>query len=339
MKHPFRILAFSLTMFIAPLAGADQAEPFSATFSHPAMSTLFEFTLYSRPGDTHEAQLQRIADQAFAAVDHLESQLSVWISGSPVSYINHQAGKGPTPAPDVVIDIIESSRRQYDATHGAFDISVGPVLELFGFYAKEGRSPSEAEIEQARALVGMDKVVTDSRNRTVELVAPGMRIDFGGIGKGYALDVAAEVLKSNGITRALLKASTSSILAIGAPVGQDHWTVSLENPYNPAEALEELPLADASFSASGCYGDKPTDDQGRRYCHIVDPRTGRPVEGVLATAIVTKESAAAADALTTGFLVMGKAGIEAYCKERPGVLAVFVGVPDAGQPVAEKFQF
>jgi len=233
-----------------------------------------------------------------------------------------------------VIVLLEAARLYHETTGGAFDVTVGPLMELFGFYAKEGNLPSPGEIEAVRARVGMDKVSVDRAAGTVSLAVEGMRIDFGGIGKGYALDVAADVLRSHGVTSAYLSGGTSSIVVIGTPPGRDHWTVRIRNPYNEDEVLETIALVDESFSASGCYGPMLEVD-GEAICNILDPYTGMPLEGVLSAAAIA-DTGMETDALGTAFLVMGREAIEDYCRAHPHVAAVYVGETADGNPVAER---
>ena len=150
----------------------------------------------------------------------------------------------------------------------------------------------------------------------------GMLLDFGGIGKGLALDVAAEVIKNYGVSSAILHAGTSTVLAIGTPPGASGWTVRIRNPYNTSEYIDEVCLKDESLSTSASY-EKWFELDGKKYCHIVDPRTGLPVEGMVsATAIVS--SGTLSDALSTEFFVMGAEETQKYCKEHPDVRAILV---------------
>lgn len=307
------------------------------TFRHEAMGTAFEFTLYAREGDTSTDEILRVAEEAFGAVDDLERRISNWIPDSQISYVNNHAHEGPVAVAPDVLELIQFSRKMFDASGGAFDPTVGPLVALWGFYKGKGHLPDETELREALSKVGMDKVRIDPLARTVAYDKEGMRIDFGGIGKGLALDVAARVLRDNGVTAALLHGGTSSVYALGAPPGQPGWTVRIRDPYNGGEWVEEVILRDESLSTSGSY-EKFFELDGKKYCHIFDPRTGKPVEGMLsATAIAS--SGMESDALSTAFFVMGQEKTEAFCREHPEVRAVMVPMPEDGDPKPVRVNF
>jgi thiamine biosynthesis lipoprotein len=298
------------------------------------MATQFSIKMYP-PSPLYTASyLRQIADAAFEAIDDLEARLSTWRPDSQISAINRRGAKGPVAASPEIIRAIATAKELWESTEGAFDITVGPILELWGFYEDKEGLPSSAEIQVALEQVGMDKVLINRLESTVSLQAQGMRLDFGGVGKGMALDKAARILKDFGIQSALLHGDTSTIIALGAPPNREHWTVHMMNPYNLDEHLDTFALMDASYSFSGCtgnvreIGDKP-------YCHIIDPRTGTPVEGVLAVSAIAK-TATESDALSTAFLVMGREGIGKFCQSRPEIAAIFVALPSDGKPKPER---
>lgn len=316
--------------FVLSVGAFAQDVPLQQTFRHEAMGTFFEFTLYAPAGATDTDALHRIAEQAFAAIDDLETRISSWIPDSHISYVNNHAHEGPVPVASDVLRLTAFSKEVYEETGGAFDITVGPLIELWGFYRGKGHLPGEAELGEALSKVGMDKVRIDPVRRTISFAAKGMRIDFGGVGKGMALDEAARILSENGITAALLHGGTSSVYALGAPPGQQGWTVRIRHPYNVEDWIDQAILRDESLSTSGSY-EKFFELEGKKYCHIFDPRTGKPVEGMLsATAIAP--TGMGSDALSTAFFVMGQEKTEAFCRAHPGIRAVLVPAPEAGDP-------
>lgn len=193
--------------------------------------------------------------------------------------------------------------------------------------------------------MGLDKVVIDPDAQTVHFKVPGMRLDFGGIGKGLALDYAANVLRANGVTSAVVHSGTSSVVAIGTPPGQRGWTVRVRNPYDgEGEYIAEVQLTNESLATSSAT-ENFLELDGKVYGHIFDPRTGWPVSGVL-SATVIGPGGMRTDALSTAFFVLGEAEVREFCAAHPGYRAVLVvrdedkGVPrvvhvgEASQPLA-----
>jgi thiamine biosynthesis lipoprotein len=319
------------------VTGSSTAAGMQETYRHNAMGTFFEFTLYARPGEKSTDEIGRIAKEAFDAVDDLENRISNWIPDSQISFVNNHAAEKPTfVAPDV-LQLISFSKRMYEASGGAFDVTVGPLIALWGFYKGQGHLPEETELKEALSKVGMDKVHCDPLTNTVFFDKPGMRLDFGGIGKGMALDVAVRILRENGVTAAILHGGSSSVYALGAPPGETGWTVRIRNPYNGAEWVDEVKLSNKSLSTSGSY-EKFFEIGGHKYCHIFDPRTGKPVEGMLSATSIAP-TGIESDALSTAFFVMGQEKTEAYCREHPGIRAIFVPVPANGEPKPVRVNF
>ncbi|MEA3365265.1 MAG: FAD:protein FMN transferase [Candidatus Hydrogenedentes bacterium] len=304
----------------------DQGERLQQTMRYQAMGTDFEFTLYSEPGAESTAEIVRIADMAMEAVRELEEQISQWKPRSQTTYLNRHAAKEPVKVSYEVFTLLQTCKQLYRDTNGAFDITVGPLIELWGFYKGKGHFPSKEELRTAVTQVGLDKVSLNEDERTVSFSHEDMHLDFGGIGKGLALDVAAEVIRNYGVSSGILHAGTSTVLAIGTPPGEAKWTVRIRNPYNTNEYVDEVFLEDESLSTSASY-EKWFEIDGKKYCHIFDPRSGLPVEGMVsATAIVP--SGTVSDALSTAFFVMGVKETQKYCSRHPDVRAILV--PDTG---------
>ena len=189
---------------------------------------------------------------------------------------------------------------------------------------------------EAILRIGLDNVLLDEDEQTVAFEKEGMRLDFGGIGKGLALDVAAKICRQFGVKSALLNAGSSTIVAIGAPPGKMYWTVGIRNPYNSSVYLDEAHLSDEALSTSAGY-ERWFELDGKKYCHIFDPRNGKPVEGLVSATVITT-SGIKADALSTAFFVLGETGAKTYCNERPDVRAIIV--PHTGdEPKARRIGF
>jgi thiamine biosynthesis lipoprotein len=283
--------------------------------SRTAMACRFEVVLSGE----HAAFLGA-AQEALAAADRVEDRLTVFRDSSEVSRVNARANLEAVPVSEELFTLLETAARLHGQTGGAFDPTATPLSRTWGFLRRAGRLPQDAEIEEARARTGMAQVVRDPAARTVRFERPGLELSFGSIGKGHALDVMARALQERGVPKALLSAGGSSVLAFGG--GRDGFRVDVTSPRLPGPSLFRLRLRDAAQATSGA-GEQFFELEGRRFGHVIDPRTGWPAKGVTSATVVTR-SAAEADALSTAFLVAGAQLAEAYCRENPGTLALLV---------------
>jgi thiamine biosynthesis lipoprotein len=277
----------------------------------------------------------------FAALDlaeALEAQMTVYRGDSEVICINRCAAREPVRVESRLFNLFQQVEKLYRETDGAFDITSGPLSDAWGFSRREGRIPSEASIKAAREQVGMQNVLLDENAKTIAFRKAGVSVNLNGIGKGYALDRMAEVLDLHSVDEYLLHGGKSSVLARGNQPGHGTrgWTVGLRHPLRPAERLAEFCLRDQSLSTSGS-GTQFFIRRGRRYGHILDPRTGRPAEG-LYSATVIAPTAAEADALSTAFYVMGPQEVEKYCATHPEISALLVA-PAEREAEVRLFEF
>src|SRR5262249_42635422 len=181
------------------------------------------------------------------------------------------AQEAVTTDPEVfqlILRSLEYSRQ----TDGAFDITVGPLMRAWGFFRGSGHYPTATELAKARVGVGWQNVVLDPTARTGRFTAPGVELDLGAIGKGYAVDRVVAVLKEAGVTSALVDAGSSTLYALGAPPDKPGWTVRVPRPGNRTQTLTTVLLSNQSLSTSGSY-EKFFRLNGRTYCHIMNPRT------------------------------------------------------------------
>lgn len=249
-------------------------------------------------------RLRAAGQEALREVERLDARLSLFDPASVVSDVNARASREPVPVDPEFLYLLGLCRSLTEATEGAFDVTVGPLLECWGFRGERERPPTPEQVEAARASTGMAGVEVDSEAGTVRFLRPGMAIDLGAVGKGYALERAAEVLQDLGIHSALLHAGTSSIYALGAPPGEDAWAVAIRHPLEPNRHVAVKHLRDTGFAVSAPHG-RMLEFGGESYGHVLDPRSGRPVEGQLLAA-VTHPSPSIADALSTALLVRGE---------------------------------
>jgi thiamine biosynthesis lipoprotein len=262
-------------------------------------------------------------------VDRIESQLSVFRDDSEVSRLNRAAAGGEIAVSPDLHALLARCSRLHRETDGAFDPTSGPLTRCWGFFRRAGAVPPSERLLEAREGVGFSHVRIDSDARRVSFTRPGVELNFGGIGKGYALDAAARTLRRNGVAAALLSGGSSSVLAFGEP-SRRRWPVGLRDPRARDRRWAILHLRDAALATSGA-GEQFFETDGRRYGHILDPRTGVPADGQLATTVVTS-SAADADALATAFFVGGQALARAYCDTHDDVL-VLMHEEGRGDPI------
>ncbi len=290
----------------------EAGEDFWTRVSRPAMACRFEITLASEDSCWVPA-----ARAALDEVDRIEDRLSVFREASAVSEMNRRAADGPIEIDDDLLALLQQCAVIHEATGGAFDVTSTPLSRCWGFLQREGRLPSTRAIDAARAAVGFHHVVIDRDARTVRFDRAGVELNFGAVGKGHALDRIAAGMRGAGVTHALLSAGRSSLLAIGGRHGG--WHVDLVSP-RADRPFARVWLHDAALGTSGA-GEQFVVVDGVRYGHVIDPRSGWPAAGVLSASVVA-ESAAAADALSTAFLVGGAGLARRYCGEHPNVLAL-----------------
>lgn len=271
------------------------------------MATRFELVLEGED----EAWLRAAGEEALAEIRRLEAQLSFYRPTSDVSRINARAADEPVRVEARLFRLLQTAQRLHRATEGAFDPTVAPLMRCWGFVNDTGRLPEPQALAEARERTGMHLVTLDEDDFTVSFARPGMMLDLGGIGKGYAIDEAVLLLREAGVERAFLHGGTSTIYALGRPLDGAEWTVALPYPGRDGTAdggdvLAVLPLENEALSVSAVWG-KAFEAGGKTYGHVLDPRLGRPVDGAVLAAVVLP-SATESDALSTALLVLGRDG-------------------------------
>ena len=246
-----------------------------------AMGSTYSMVLY---GEDRE-RLRDAADQAAEEARRLDRMISNYIPSSEWSQINARAAHEPVHVSDEDFSLLSACVEYSRLSEGAFDITVGPLMKVWGFYKGTGHLPHRAEVMGALGRVGYKNILLDPKNHTVRLAREGVEIDPGGIGKGYAVDRMVSILEQNGITSAYVAASLSSIYALGAPPGQPGWQVSIRDPRDANKTVAGVWLRDQSMSTSGNY-EKFFYADGKMYSHIMDPRTGYPAQGTLSVSVV-----------------------------------------------------
>lgn len=258
-----------------------------------AMATRFEVVLQ---GPRPEA-LRAAAEDAMDEVQRVEAWLSPYLQGSTLSRIHREAHLRPVTVEPPVFDVLSLAADLVQATGGTFDPTVGPLLRAWGLRDGQPSPPSPEALEEARSRVGWHHVQLDPATRSVRFLRPGIELHPGAIGKGWALDRAADLLREAGVVSALLHGGTSSIVAIGPPPSLPPWPVALPvGPDDPVGGIV-VELRDDTLSVSAAWGRSATGP-----AHVLDPRTGRPVPSGRMAAVALP-SAAASDAWSTALLV------------------------------------
>ena len=280
-------------------------------FAHEAMATVFEIYIT----DDDETYARQGAQAAFAEVDRLELEMSRFISNSDISRLN-DAVSGETV--DLGMDVFEClsrAREMYDKTSGAFDISVGALYSCWLNDDRTLRQPSDEELARACELTGLDHLKLNEEDFSAEVLTEGVQFDLGGIGKGYAAEKMAEILREWSLRQALVLAGASSVLSVSVPEGMTGWPIKLRHPDNHEDVLARFELTEGAISGSG-------NQKGQ---HIIDVRSveGVPVEGRLAAWAMAPD-AVAADALSTAFMMLSTGDIDDYCLANPGTAAIIV---------------
>lgn len=293
-----------------------------------AMATRFEVLLpYGQPAALDAGQ------DALDLIDRLEDQLTVFRDASEVSRLNRLAPLGWVPVERGLFELLQTAERLHRETGGAFDVTAGPLIKAWGFYRRQGRLPGAEELRAARERVGMQHVRFDPERSAVHFDRPGVEVNFGAIGKGDALDRVGELLRQEwNVNSGLVHGGGSSVLAIGSPSNDPAgWEVAVKHPWQPERQLAVLRLRDRALGTSAATV-QHFEYNRKRYGHILDPRLGRPAQGI-ASATVLAPTAAEADALSTALYIRGVAFARAYCRRRPEVAAVLLPDGPAAAPV------
>ncbi len=292
----------------------------TVTAARNAMATRFEIILHGE----REVSLRAAAEEALTEIERLGAQLSLYNPSSEISHINACAAQSPVRVETTLFRLLQQAQQLSRATDGAFDITVAPLMRCWGFMGGTGKLPELGEVRETRERVGFGLMELNEREFTIRFAREGVMLDLGSIGKGWALDRAAVLLREAGVISALLHGGTSTVCAIGAPPDADAWRVAVPLPHlaeqtgSPgATRLNDIPeagkllavvsLRDEAMSVSAVWG-KSFEAAGRVYGHVIDPRKGEPVEGAVLAAVVLP-SATETDALSTALLISGSTSL------------------------------
>jgi thiamine biosynthesis lipoprotein len=294
-----------------------------------AMNTRFEIVLHGQDS----VALQAAGEQALDEIDRVEAQLSLYRPASEVARINRHAAEYPVRVSPPVFRLLQQALDLSRVTAGAFDPTLGPLVRCWGFMDGEGRWPDAGALRAAREKVGWQHLILDAQAFTVSFARPGMMLDLGAIGKGYALDQALDLLIEAGVSSAFLHGGTSSSFALGRPPDAPAWKAAIPDPRpnGPRTLWAEVALENTSLGVSALW--TKFFCSGRRTCgHVLDPRTGEPVEASLLAAVVLP-SATETDALSTALLTLGREGMALLTRSRPDARLLWAEPTDDAQDV------
>jgi thiamine biosynthesis lipoprotein len=287
-----------------------------------AMACRFEIVFNA--GEVPDATERAI--EALDLVDEIESRITVYRDTSELARLNASAASGWQTVAEDLFGLLLHARELCEQTGGAFDCAAGALVRAWGFLTRQGRTPSDAALDAARSASGLERVEFDPEGRRIRFTRAGMELNFGAIGKGWAIDRAIGMLRDGGVSSVLVHGGQSSVRAIGvqgpALPGRRGWRVGIRHPLRPGVRLATITLDDRAVGTSGS-GTQFFIDRGRKLGHILDPRTGFPAEGVLSATVIAP-CAADADALSTALYVLGPEGLPRIAPDDGPVAGILV---------------
>ena len=292
------------------------------------MGTVVQIKVSIDPVRYGEARARDVIDKAFDEMKNVDDVYSVYKDTSEISKINRLRKNEKLRITDEVFDLIHKTLDYSERTDGVFDITVKPLVDLWGRAKKANRLPDEYELKRALGLVGYKKIVLDTAARTIYFKEDGMGIDLGGAAKGYATDRAIRILKENGIDNALVT-SGGDMYCLGKKHAGEPWRVGVRHPRAKDNIFLEISLKDKAISTSGDY-ERYFILNGKRYSHIIDPRTGYPIGDDIVSASVIAADSTTSDILATAMCILGEKGFD-IIKSEPGHIDAILVKEDAGR--------
>ncbi len=318
MKPPLARLAALLS---AALLSAPASAAWLSRTVDGIMGTRIYVELWTDDDGTGKQQGEQAIDAVMAEMQHIDDTMSVYKPSSEVSKVNDLAAKQAVRISPELFKLLTTALEYSRITEGAFDITYASVGYLYDF--RERKRPSEQQIQSALPAVNYRHVVLDAVHSTVRFSQPGVRIDLGGIAKGYSVDCGIDILRNRGFSHALVNAGGDSRV-LGDRFGKP-WVIGIRHPDRPGEVITRVPLTDAAFSTSGDY-ERYFDEGGVRYHHIIDPRTGHSASKVRSATVIAP-TATRTDGLSKTAFVLGPDEAMRIYNGLPDVDAILVA-PD-----------
>lgn len=295
-----RFLRVSIILFLLCLSGGIGFKLYNQNVHYRETRFLFDTEVYL---EAHGWGAKRSVLQALDCMNEIDAKLNKFSKGSELDRLNQAAGVEPVEVSNLTFDVIQQSVQIAEMTQGAFDPTIGPLVALWGFGSEgQQRVPSAEAVETTLKLVDYRKVVLDQEKKTVYLTQKGMVLDLGAIAKGYAVDQAVSILTKNSITSALVSAG-GSIYTIGRKEDHSPWQIGIRDPAAKGKVVGYVQLENQAIDTSGDY-ERFFWTEGKKYNHILDPRSGYPVQGVSGCTVIMAE-ASQADAFATAVFVLG----------------------------------
>jgi len=298
--------------------------------SVPAMGGTFSIVAYGPDAEVLRSATEAAAEEA----RRLDQAMSNYVPSSEWSEVNRDASHQPVKVSEEMFDLIAACVDYSKASEGAFDITVGPLMKVWGFYKGTGHLPHRAEVRTALAHVGSQYIELDKRTHSVRFLRSDMNIDPGGIGKGYAVDRMIGIIRQYGVKSALISAARSSIYALGTPPNEPGWRAQIRDPRDGSKVATEVLLHDESMSTSGNY-EKFFVAEGKLYSHIMDPRTGFPSQGMIQVSVITPRTIDS-EAWTKPVYIQGREWAENHLPKGFRAYVCEDGQPDRGPITASR---
>ena len=316
-RIPIAVVASALLAMAGP--ARTQEAPYRQ--ARRVMGSLAEIQVYHPDPQVAVRAMTAALDE----MDRVDRLLSNYQPETELSRMNRLAAKAPFQASPELFEFVKRCHAYFAESLGTFDPTMGPLVRAWGFFTPHPVRPSMSDAASARARAGFDKVRLDEASHAVSYAVEGLELDPGGIGKGYAADRAAAVLRQFGITSALVSAGGSTLYAVGHPPGRDGWKLAVRDPATPATSLRFVTLRDGAISTSG-ISDRFIEVDGHRYGHIFDPRSGEPAEGMCQVSVIAP-SATDSDALTKPAFILPRESVQALFSKREAVHVIRIEGP------------
>lgn len=319
MKHLkkisyFLVVVMALTLFVGCSKNKVPAEPISKTSI--VIGTVCTITLY----DSDDAT---IIDKAFARLSELEDILSINKTGTELDKVNEMAGKSPVKVSKDTLNVVKKGLEYSSLSNGALDITVGPLVKLWGIGTEHAKVPSQDEIDEAKNLINYKDVIINEDDSTIYLEKPNMIIDLGAIAKGYAADEIVKILKDNDVNSAIINLG-GNIFALGEKIDGDPWKVGIQNPEQDRNStIGYVSVKNKSIVTSGVY-ERYFEEDGKKYHHILSPETGYPYENEILGVSIISDDSIDGDSLSTTLFALGvEKGLD-LVESTKGIDAIFI---------------